>query len=129
MEDIMITSELLQDQGILILSPDGPLKEADFERVSREIDPYIAANGKLRGIMIVAKAFPGWDSFGALASHLNFVRDHHRKVARIAAVTDSEFLKIMPHIAKHFVAAEIRQFPADEKAEALVWLEAGPAAE
>jgi hypothetical protein len=51
--------------GILILSPDGPLEKADFERVSPEIGPFIAANSKLRGIMIVAKAFPGWDSFGA----------------------------------------------------------------
>jgi hypothetical protein len=56
------------------------------------------------------------------------VRDHHQKVARVAAVTDSELLKIMPHIAKHLVSAEIRQFPADQRAEALAWLEAGPAA-
>ena len=124
----MITFELLRDKGILILSPDGPLKETDFERVAQEIDPYITANGKLRGIMIVAKAFPGWDSFAALTSHLEFVRDHHRKVARIAAVTDSEFLRIMPHIAKHFVSAEIRQFPADQSAEAMAWLEARPTA-
>lgn len=119
----MIEFELIRDQGILILSPDGPIEKADFERISREIDPYIAANGRLTGIMIVAKAFPGWDSFAALASHLNFVKDHHRKVARIAAVTDSEFLKIMPHIAKHFVAAEIRQFPLEQREEALAWLE------
>ena len=85
----MIEFELIRDQGILILSPDGPLEKADFERISREIDPFIAANGRLTGIMIVAKDFPGWDSFAALASHLNFVKDHHRKVARIAAVTDS----------------------------------------
>jgi len=121
----MIEFELLRDQGIVILSPDGPLEKADFERLAQEIDPFVAANGKLTGLMICAKAFPGWDSFGALVSHLKFVRDHHRQVKRIAAVTDSEFLKIMPHIAKHFVSAQIRQFPSDEKAEALAWLEAG----
>ncbi len=49
--------------------------------------------------MICAKTFPGWESFGALVSHLRFVKIHHRKIARIAAVTDSELLKIMPHIA------------------------------
>jgi hypothetical protein len=125
----MIAFELLRDRGILILSPGGPLEKADFEQLAQEIDPFIEANGKLTGLMIVAKAFPGWDSFGALVSHLKFVRDHHRRVERVAAVTNSEFLKIMPHIARHFVSAQIRQFPSDQKAEALAWLEAGPAAE
>jgi hypothetical protein len=121
----MIQFELLRDQGILILSPDGPLETGDFERISEEIDPFIASNGKLGGLMICAKAFPGWESFGAMVSHLRFVKDHHRKIDRIAAVTDSEFLRIMPHIAKHFVSAEIRQFPSDERTQALAWLEAG----
>ena len=121
----MIKVELLRDRGILILSPHGPLGKADFEGIAKEIDPFIAANGKLTGVMIYAKAFPGWDSFGALVSHLKFVKDHHRHVERIAAVTDSEFLKIMPHIAKHFVSAQVKQFPFDEKTEALAWLEAG----
>lgn len=124
----MIKFELMRDRGILILSPDGPLEKADFERLAQEVDPFIAANGTLAGVMVVAKAFPGWDSFGALVSHLKFVKDHHRRVERVAAVTDSEFLKIMPHIATHFVSAEIRQFPSDQKMEALAWLEAGPAA-
>jgi hypothetical protein len=121
----MIQFELLRDQGILILSPNGPLEAGDFERISEEIDPFIALNGKLGGLMICAKAFPGWESFGAMVSHLRFVKDHHRKIDRIAAVTDSEFLRIMPHIAKHFVSAEIRQFPSDERTQALAWLEAG----
>ena len=120
----MIQFELLRDQGILILSPDGPLEKGDFERLSQEIDPFIVSNGKLTGLMICAKAFPGWESFGALVSHLRFVKDHHRKIDRIAAVTDSEFLKIMPHIAKHFVSAEIRQFPSDERTQALAWIDA-----
>jgi stage II sporulation SpoAA-like protein len=121
----MIKFELLRDRAILILSPDGPLEKADFERLAQEIDPFIAANGKLTGLLICANAFPGWDSFAALVSHLKFVRDHHRQVARVAAVTDSEFLRILPHIAKNFVSAQVRQFSSDEKTEALAWLEAG----
>ena len=119
----MIQHELLRDKGVLIVSPEGPLEKADFERLAREVDPFITSNGKLNGLMICGKAFPGWDSFGALVSHLSFVKDHHRKIDRIAAVTDNEFLMIMPHIAKHFVSAQVRQFPSDEKTQALAWLE------
>ena len=127
---MMIGFELLPDKGIVVLSPDGPLQEADFKRLADEVDPYIAANGRLTGVMIRAKSFPGWASFGALVSHLRFVKDHHRKIGRIAAVSDDQLLKIMPSIASHFVAAEIRQFPSDQEAQALAWLqEGGPAAQ
>ena len=120
----MIEFELLRDRGLLILSPNGPLEKVDFERLVQEIDPYIAENGELRGLMVCVKAFPGWDSLGAFLSHLQFVRGHHQQVKRVAIVTDSEFLKVMPHIVKHFVSAQVRQFPLDQKTEALAWLEA-----
>jgi hypothetical protein len=73
--------------------------------------------------MICTKSFPGWDSFGALVSHLKFVTDHHRLIKRIAAVTDSGFLKIMPNIANHFVQAKIRHFNFNGRDQALAWLE------
>jgi len=121
----MIQFELLRDRGILIVSPEDPLEKSDFERLAREIDPFIESNGKLTGLMICAKAFPGWNSFEAFVSHLSFVKDHHRKIERIVVASDSEFLKIMPHIVKHFVSAEVRHFASDERTKALAWLEAG----
>jgi hypothetical protein len=69
--------------------------------------------------MIHAKGFPGWADFGALIEHIQFIKSHHRKVRRIAAVSDGEFFKIAPTIAKHFVAAEFRQSPFDEMERAL----------
>jgi len=122
----VIKSALLRDQGILIVTPDEALDKADFERPAEEIDPFIAANGKLTGLMVCVNTFPGWDSFAAFLSHLNFVRDHHRNIKRVAAVTDSQLLNVMTHLARHFVSAEVRQFPSDQKLEALTWLEAGP---
>jgi hypothetical protein len=121
----MIKFELLRDRSILFITPLGPLEKEDFEQLAKEIDPFIAANGKLVGVMIHAKSFPGWESFGALVSHLKFVADHHRKIERIAAVTDSGFLKIVPRVASHFVQAKIKHFEFEEKDRALAWLEAG----
>jgi len=54
-----------------------------------------------------------------------FVRDHHRKIRRIAVVSDSAFLPVAPKVASHFVSAEIRTFDAADRAAALDWLEAG----
>jgi hypothetical protein len=46
----MIHFELLRDRGILVVTPQGPLEKADFELVGQEVDPFIAAKGKLTGL-------------------------------------------------------------------------------
>jgi stage II sporulation SpoAA-like protein len=107
----VITYELLREEGILIIRPTGSLAASDFQDIAREVDPYIEANGTLRGVLLDAESFPGWTDFAAILAHLRFVRDHHRKIKRIAAVSDSNFLTIGPKIARHFVEAEVRHFP------------------
>jgi hypothetical protein len=122
----MLHVAFLESDGIVTLVPRGSLTRADFERLSAVVDPYISAKGALKGLLIDAVSFPGWESLGALMSHLEFVMGHHSKVARVAIVSDSELLKLAPHIAKHVVAAEIQQFPAGDKARALAWLKGSP---
>jgi hypothetical protein len=116
---------LLEDAGILVVEPRDALTAGDFQAIARTIDPYIEQRGHLAGLLVDAPSFPGWDSFGALIQHLKFVRDHHRKIDRVAAVTDNEFLKIAPRIAEHFAHPEIWVFSSARRAEALAWLESG----
>ena len=121
----MIRHELLHDRGILTLEPKGKLQAADFSALAAVVDPYIEQHGGVNGLLIMAAKFPGWDDFAALLSHLRFVRDHHRKIRRIAVVSDSAFLAVAPKIANHFVSAEIRTSDAADRAAALDWLETG----
>jgi hypothetical protein len=123
-ETTMLSHELLRDKGILLVRPQGLIQAGDFETIARLVDPYIEQTGGLRGIMVEASSFPGWDSFGALISHLKFVRNHHQLVAKIAAVSDSAVLTLAPQIAKHFVKAEFRHFNANDSEAALAWLDA-----
>jgi hypothetical protein len=118
----MVEFDLLKADGILILRPQGRLEAADFERVAREVDPYIEANGKLHGLLLDAEAFPGWRDFAALIAHFKFVRDHHRKIEKVAVVSDSSFLSVAPKFATHFVKADVRHFPQSQRDEALAWL-------
>ena len=66
----MIKSELLKEQGVLIVSPVGPLAASDFEHLAEEIDPYIEQNGRLHGLMVHTEFVPRWADFAALISHL-----------------------------------------------------------
>ena len=60
-----------------------------FAGVSTVVDSYLTEHAKLRGVLVYAKAFPGWENFGGLTAHMHFVFDHHKKVERVAIVTDS----------------------------------------
>ena len=118
----MVEHELLADRGVLVVRPQGKLTKEDFAGITGEADAYIEEHGGLDGLMIVLGAFPGWENFEGFAAHLRFVKDHHRKIRRVAVVSDGVVASIGPKIAKHFVAAEIRSFPSDAREEALEWL-------
>jgi hypothetical protein len=118
----MLNFELLDKQGILIIMPDGPLERDDFERLGEAIDQYIVKDGAMNGVMIYVESFPGWDDFEALISHVRFVRDNSADIDKVAAVTDSKFLTIMPKIVDRFITAEVRHFDYDARDEAMAWL-------
>lgn len=120
----MLHAELLQDQGILVLAPTGPLAAADFAAAAALADPYIERRGSLRGLLIHVKAFPGWEDFAGLAAHLKFVRGHQAHIRRIALASDSALATIGPALAQHFIRAEIRAFDYGERDAALAWLRA-----
>ena len=86
------------------------------------VDAHIEQKGDLAGLIIEVTAFPGWESLGAMASHFRFVRDHHMHIKKIGVVTDSPMGTVAEHLASHFVAAEIRHFPAGEIEAARQWV-------
>jgi SpoIIAA-like len=122
----MIESSLDTAQSILYIHPKSALEQADFVGLSEKVDPYIEASGGLRGLIIEAPAFPGWESFGALVAHVRFVRDHHRRIEKIALVTDSAMGNVAEHLASHFVSAQIKHFSAAEMADAKQWITSRP---
>ncbi len=118
----MIHVELDEATGIAVLKPDGALSEKDFEAASGVIDPYIEKSGKLEGLIIFTRKFPGWESFGSLIKHLKFVKEHHKKLSHVAIVTDSVLGNFAEKIVSHFVSAEIKHFAFDEFGKAQSWI-------
>ena len=121
----MIEHDLDTEHSILHVQPKSPIEQDDFVKLAKAVDPHIEATGNLAGIIIEARAFPGWASFGAMVNHFRFVRDHHKHVKRIAVVTDSHFGDLAEHLASHFVSAEIKHFPAGQIEAARQWITNG----
>jgi hypothetical protein len=101
------------------------LRAQDFDDLALTADTWIEAHGELQGLVIHAGAFPGWENLASLVRHMRFVRDHHRKIKRIALAVDSKLAGLVPHIAEHFVKAEIKTFGFDALSDAIAWAE-GP---
>ena len=101
----MLNYDLRFDDGILVLEPDGPLEAADFATLAYHVDNYLDRHGVLHGV-----------------AHLRFVRDHHRKIEKIALVSDSSVATAIPRIANHFIRAHIRHFDPVREDEAWAWL-------
>ena len=118
----MIEFTLDTANSILHLRPKSALEKADFEQIAAAADPHIEKSGGLAGLIIEIKAFPGWDSLGAMAAHLRFVRDHHKRVKKIAIVTDSAIGNVGERLGSHFVAAQIKHFPAGQLEAAKQWV-------
>jgi len=118
----MIEHHLDRINAILHLQPKGSLEQADFEALAREVDPFISEEGDLAGLIVEVDSFPGWSSFAAMIAHFRFVRDHHRHIRRVAVVTGSPLGSLAEHVASHFVAAEIKPFPAGEVDAARRWI-------
>jgi hypothetical protein len=118
----MIESILDPEQSILYVRPKSALEKSDFVKLAEKVDPYIEAHGGLRGLIIEVTSFPGWESFAALIAHIRFVRDHHRRIERIAVVTDSPIGNLAERLASHFVSAQIRHFATAEVESAKAWI-------
>lgn len=116
------------EHGCLVLEPEGRLTESDFDKLTETFNDKVNASDAIPNLVIHAKSFPGWADFGGLAGHVNFLRDHHKLIRKIALVSDARILDVAPQIAKHFVYADLRHFPGDGMEDALNWV-AEPSAE
>jgi len=116
-----LSFDLKNEAGVLVLEPKGHLEAADFERLAAEVDPYLERSGPLKGLMVIAEHFPGWDDFSAFSSHLRFVRDHHKQVGRVALVTNDRLVSALPRFASRFMAAKVHVFAMNQREAALDW--------
>jgi len=114
------------DGGVVVIRPTEGLTEADFEELNDSVDQHLASGGTIKGLVIDAPRFPGWASLSGLISHIRFVKEHHRLLARVAFVSDNGFLVALPKVGRHFVQAEVKHFDGGEAEDAVRWVGEAP---
>lgn len=118
----MITFNIDADNAIIHIHPEGRLQKEDFAKLTQSVNSLIESKGAVTGIMIETESFPGWENFGAMIDHFKFVKDHHKKIKKIALVTNTKLANFAEKIVSHFVVAEIKKFPAGQAELAKNWL-------
>jgi hypothetical protein len=116
-----VSHRLLPESGVLVVEVRQALRAQDFDALAATADTWIEAHGGLQGIVIHAREFPGWENLGGLIRHVRFVRDHQRRVRRVALASDSRLADLAPRLAEHFVQAEVRRFGYDALDAAVAW--------
>ncbi|MBV9923332.1 MAG: STAS/SEC14 domain-containing protein [Pseudonocardia sp.] len=116
-----VTHRLDPESGVLVVDVTGPLRAQDFDALAETADAWLATHELLPGVVIHAPEFPGWENAASMLRHLRFVRDHQRRVARVAVAADGALADLAPHVARHLVHAEIKHFGDDELDAATAW--------
>ena len=116
-----LSHALDESTGVMTVEISHPLSSEDFEDLTNAVDDLLERGGRLQGLVIHARKFPGWENLGSLISHIEFVKNHHRKIRRVALCADGTLPSLAPQVAKHFVAAEIQHFDYDRLDEARTW--------
>ncbi|MCW7987003.1 hypothetical protein XF35_17460 [Streptomyces platensis subsp. clarensis] len=112
---------LLPESHVLVVEVEKPLRAQDFDALALTADSWLETHTELAGVVFHAREFPGWENVGSMLRHVRFVRDHHRKVRRVALAADSKLAGLVPHLANHFIQAEVRRFGYDELDDAVAW--------
>lgn len=114
---------LNEQKSILYVKPSSELSVENFSQLTMVIDAYIAQHGRLKGLIIETKQFPGWENIQAFIAHVKFIKKHQAKIQKIALVTNSKFAKIGKKCIELFVKPEIKHFRYDQIELAKQWIE------
>ena len=109
--------------GVIVVEVKQALRAQDFDSLAFTADAWIEAHGDLQALVIHTREFPGWENLASFLRHVRFIRDHHRKVKKVALASDTKLASLAPSIAEHFIQAEVKSFGYDELDAAIAWAE------
>jgi hypothetical protein len=116
-----------KEEGWVEATIHGKIEVNDFEKIAPIADEMIAEEGVLKGIVLNATEFSGWENLHALLNHLKFVKAHHQFIERVALIGNRHWQEVVPKMASVFVKAELRFFEESQSEDARTWVRAGRA--
>ncbi|MFD2351026.1 STAS/SEC14 domain-containing protein [Nonomuraea ferruginea] len=89
-----VSHRLVPESGVIVVEVKEPLRTQDFDALALTADGWLETHAGLAGVVVHARKFPGWENIASLLRHVRFVRDHHRKIRKVALASDSELARL-----------------------------------
>lgn len=105
-----VAQRLDTELGVVMIELAAPLRTADFAALALTVDRWLQAHSELSGLVVHARAFPGWQNIAALIRHVRFVRDHHHKIGKVALAVNGPLAATDPGVGQYVVHPEVRGF-------------------
>ena len=110
-----------RENNVMIATARDTLSEEDFNNLSGSINDYINSTDQIPSLVLNAESLPHWKNSAALFAHLELVRDKQKILPKVALVSDSATLSLMPSLVDIFVRAKVRHFAQSDFDKALEW--------
>jgi stage II sporulation SpoAA-like protein len=125
MPDTVARVRLDREAGVVVADVSEPLRRSDVDAIAAEVDAWLGVHTELPGLVLHADTFPGWRNVQGLVSHLGFVRDHQRRIQRVALAVDGWPLDGAAWVAGALLHPDVRHFAAGDLDDAISWASAG----
>ena len=116
----MIKTEIISGNVLRIVAPI-KLYVDDFQQITPEVDSFISQHGKIR-LLVDVSSFNGWNNAVALLKHIQFIKDHHHNVERIAVVGARSWQHWVIGVIRMIVHPEVKSYDRSQQNEALQWI-------
>ena len=116
----MIKTEIISANALKITLPD-KLSADDFRQIAPQFDSLIGQHGQIR-LLVDASGFNGWENIEAFETHAGFLRDHQRKIERLAVIAAHDWQHWLIGAFRIFVHPEARAYDKSHETEARQWI-------
>lgn len=113
------------DGQVVVVEVGAPLRSADIAALAAAVGPWLQGDARPRGLVMHARGVPGWDNVATLARHVRFLRDHHRRIDRLAMAVDGPVATLAPHVAGRILHPQVRHFDYQRLDDAIAWAAGG----
>ena len=117
---IEFTSE--SHDHIVIAKASGKITVADYQNIIiPKLDSIIAKYGKTSALFEIDNDFSGWELQAAFID-FKYALNHRKDFARLALVNPPHYISCLTRMSCFLVTAEIKVFTANERDQALEWI-------
>ena len=119
----MADIDMKQENGLVYARISRALQAEDFKNTIAPAVQAMLKRGKpFSGVFLDATHFEGWADFPAFVRHMEFIRDNHAAIRKVAITGSGPWRDILPQVAEMIEGLRLQIFDTGQDDVAKSWL-------